>query len=405
MRIEMVSEHASPLVALGEVDAGGQNVHVGELAAGLVRFGHDVVVHTRRDDSTVPAVQYSADGVRVEQVPAGPPERVGKDDLLPHMGAFAQQLHDRWASDPPDVVHAHFWLSGLASLIAAKDLGIPVVQTFHALGAVKRRHQGAADTSPPEREEVERLVARRASGIVATSSDEVFDLVRMGVPRSRITVVPSGVDTEQFRPEGPAFPATPGRRRLVVLGRLVRRKGIDAPISALVALPDTELYIAGGPPAARLTADPEAQRLAEHARACGVADRVHLLGQVERNQVPALLRSAAAVVCTPWYEPFGIVPLEAMACGVPVVANAVGGMTDTVVDGVTGRLVPPGRPDLLARTLREVLADPALRAGYGAAGADRAVSRYTWDRVARDTLRVYQRCRPGALVRAAGAPQ
>lgn len=401
----MVSEHASPLASLGEEDAGGQNVHVGHLAAGLVRRGHEVIVHTRRDDPAVPVVVHSAGGVRVEQVPAGPPERIGKDDLLPHMGAFAQQLHDRWVSDPPDVVHAHFWMSGLASLIAAKDLGIAVVQTFHALGAVKRRHQGSADSSPPEREEVERLVARRASWVVATSSDEVFDLVRMGVPRSRVTVVPCGVDTEQFRPEGPMLPRTPGRHRLVVLGRLVPRKGIDDPISALVALPDTELFIAGGPPAAAVVADPEARRLAEHARGCGVADRVQLLGRVERDQVPALLRSADAVVCTPWYEPFGIVPLEAMACGVPVVANAVGGMTDTVVDRVTGRLVPPRRPDLLARTLREVLADPALRAGYGAAGADRAVSRYTWDRAARDTLRVYQRCLPAALVRAAGARQ
>ena len=158
------------------------------------------------------------------------------------------------------------------------------------------------------------------------------------------------------------------------------------------------MYIAGGPPAAALTADPEARRLAEHARASGVAERVHLLGQVERDQVPELLRSADVVVCTPWYDPFGTVALEAMACGVPVVATAVGGMADTVVDRVTGRLVPPGRPDLLARTLRAVLADPALRAGYGAAGADRAVSRYTWDRAARDTLRVYQRCRPAVLV-------
>ncbi|MCA1672624.1 MAG: glycosyltransferase [Actinobacteria bacterium] len=400
----MVSEHASPLVSLGEVDTGGQNVHVDKLAAGLVRRGHEVVVHTRRDDPAVPAVVPAASGVQVEHVPAGPPERIGKDDLLPHMGAFAQHLHDRWASDPPDVVHAHFWMSGLASLIAAKDLGIPVVQTFHALGAVKRRHQGSADTSPPEREQVERLVARRASWVVATSSDEVLDLVRMGLPRSRVSVVPCGVDTEEFRPEGSVLPRTPGRQRLVVLSRLVPRKGIDTVISALAALPDVELLIAGGPPI-RLPADPEVRRLADHARGCGVTDRVRLLGQVERDQVPALLRSADAVVCTPWYEPFGIVPLEAMACGVPVVATAVGGMTDTVVDRVTGRLVPPRRPDLLARTLRSVLADPALRAGYGAAGSDRARSRYTWDRVARDTLRVYQQCLPAALVRAAGAPQ
>lgn len=375
MRIEMVSEHVSPLVALGEGDAGGQHVHVGELAAGLIRCGHEVVVHTRRED------------------------------LSPHMGAFAQHLHDRWASAPPDVVHAHFWTSGLASLMAAKDLGIPVVQTFHGLGALTRRGQGSADSGPAEREQVQRLVARRASWVIATSSGEVSDLVRVGVPRSRVSVVPCGVDTETFRPEGPVLVRTPGRHRLVVLGGLVARNGVDAPISALAALPDTELLIAGGPSVAGLLADPEARRLAEHARACGVADRVHLLGQVDRDQVPALLRSADAVVCPSWDEPFGTAALEAMACGVPVVATAVGGMTDTVVDRVTGRLVPPQRPDLLTRTLRELLADPALRAGYGAAGRDRASSRYTWDRAAGDTLRVYQRCRTAAPVWAAGAPR
>jgi glycosyltransferase involved in cell wall biosynthesis len=401
----MVSEHASPLVSLGEVDAGGQNVHVAELSAGLARRGHQVVVHTRRDDPRAPAVQRCPSGVRVEHVPAGPSRRIGKDELLPYMGAFAQHLRDRWASHPPDVVHAHFWMSGLAALIAANDLGIPVVQTFHALGVVKRRHQGDADTSPPQREQVERLIARRVAAIAATCSDEVFELSRMGVPRSRISVVPCGVDTEQFCPDGPALPRVPGRGRLVVLTRLVPRKGIDTVISALVALPGVELLVAGGPPASQLVADPEAQRLLEHARRCGVADRMQMLGQIRRRQVPALLRSADVVVCAPWYEPFGIVPLEAMACGVPVVAAAVGGITDTVVDRVTGRLVPPRRPDLLARALRPVLADAALRAGYGAAGADRARSRYTWERVVRDTLRIYDRCRSAALVPAAGAPR
>lgn len=402
----MVSEHASPLVTLGDVDAGGQNVHVGELAAGLARGGHQVVVYTRRDGPDVAAVVRTAAGVRVEHVPAGPATPLGKDELLPHMGTFAQYLRTRWMTDPPDVVHAHFWMSGLAAVMAAKGLDIPVVQTFHALGVVKRRYQGGADTSPPERPQIERLIARRATRIVATSSEEVEELIRMGVARSRISVVPCGVDVEQFRPRGPAWRRTPGRSaRLVVLSRLVPRKGIDTVISALPALPNVELLIAGGPPAAGLSADSEARRLVRHARGCGVSERVQLLGQVPRAQVPALLRSTDAVVCTPWYEPFGIVALEAMACGVPVIASAVGGMTDTVVDWVTGRLIPPRRPDLLARAVRPVLADPALRSGYGAAGLDRARSRYRWDQVVSDTLRVYHECRPAALTGAAGAPQ
>lgn len=391
MKIAMVSEHASPLVALGSEDAGGQNVYVAELSTALARRGEEVVVHTRRDAPEPPDRVAVPAGFEVDHVTAGPPVRIFKDELLPHMGDFARDLARQWADDPPDVVHAHFWMSGLAAVMAAHDLGIPVVQTFHALGVVKRRHQGDADTSPDDRVRMERMIGKRASAIAATCSDEVFELVRMGVPRSRISVVPCGVDHDRFCPGGPAWSRSPGSNRIVSLGRLVPRKGVDTAIEALVGLPGTELLVAGGPPAEQLHTDAEVQRLRSRAEELGVAERVRLLGRVGREDVAALLRSADAVVTTPWYEPFGMVPLEAMACGVPVVAAAVGGLTDTVVDGVTGSLVPPRRPDLLVQALRPILADPALRAGYGAAGVDRALCRYTWERVGADTHRLYQR--------------
>jgi glycosyltransferase involved in cell wall biosynthesis len=150
-----------------------------------------------------------------------------------------------------------------------------------------------------------------------------------------------------------------------------------------------ELVIAGAPVSGTLATDPEAHRLRALAGRFGVDDRVFLLGQVPNEQMPALLRSAAAVVCTPWYEPFTTVPLAAMSCGVPVVASAVGGLSDTVVDGVTGLLVPPRRPDVLAPVLRRLLRDPLRASAFGVAGADRARSRYQWSRVAADTERVY----------------
>lgn len=390
MKIAMVSEHANPLAALGEVDAGGQNLHVAELSAALCRQGHDVTVYTRHDDSRQRPMVRAGAGYRVVHVPAGPGTRLPKDKLLPYMGDFGEFLATSWRRDPPDVVHAHFWMSGLASVLAARDLGLPVVQTFHALGVVKRRYQGCADTSPPERVRLERLIGKSVSRVAATCSDEVFELARLGLPRSRVSVVPCGVDLARFTAEGePA--ATSAPRRIVSVGRLVPRKGFATTISALAGVPDTELVIAGGPEQGRLADDPEARRLTELARRAGVADRVRLLGQVSRSDMPALLRSADVVVCTPWYEPFGIVPLEAMACGVPVVAAAVGGLIDTVVDGVTGELVPPRRPDLLAATLRRLLDDPALCEAYGVAGMDRARSRYSWGRIAVDILRVYEK--------------
>jgi type III pantothenate kinase len=387
MRVALVSEHASPLAVLGGVDAGGQNVHVAALARALARRGAEVVVHTRRDDPSLPRRVELSPGVVVDHVDAGPPVAIPKDELLPHMGAFARDLQRRWSEERPDVVHSHFWMSGLAALEAAA--GIPVVHTFHALGVVKRRYQGDADTSPARRIELEREIVARADRIVATCTDEAFELMRLGADRSRVHVVPCGVDLERFTPHGPAEPRT-AEHRIVYVGRLVERKGIGNVISALEGVPGCELVIAGGPPAGELDASPEARRLRALAERHGVADRVHLRGRVSRDDLPALLRSADALVTVPWYEPFGITPLEAMACGLPVVASAVGGMIDTVVDGVTGCHVPPRDPRRLAAVLRELLADGELRAEQSRAGARRTRMLYDWDRVALSTLDIYE---------------
>ncbi len=389
MKVAMVSEHASPLAMLGGADAGGQNVHVAALAAALARRGTEVVVHTRRDDPALPDRVAAAPGVTVEHVDAGPPHPIPKDQLLPHMNEFAARLRRSWRVDPPDVVHAHFWMSGRAALAACRPLGLPLVQTFHALGVVKRRHQGAKDTSPPSRIREEAMLAKEADRIVATCSEEVFELVRMGADLRRIAVAPCGVDLGLFRPDGPAEPRPAGRHRMLVVSRLVERKGIGNAITALAGVPEAELVVAGGPPADRLDGDREARRLAGLATRLGVADRVQLRGRVGQRDLPALYRSADLVVCVPWYEPFGIVPLEAMACGAPVVASAVGGLVDSVVDGVTGVHVAPRRPDLLGPVLSALLADKAKRAALGAAGARRARRRYGWDRIAGSILEVY----------------
>nr|BFE77937.1 glycosyltransferase family 1 protein [Planobispora longispora] len=338
MRIALISEHANPLAAIGGVDAGGQNVHVAALAAALADRGHEVVVYTRRDRRDLPAAVALHPGVTVEHVPAGPPVPVPKDMLLPYMPAFAAHLRRRWAAWRPHVAHAHFWMSGLAALKAARDLrggGVPVLQTFHALGTVKRRWQGTADTSPPERTALEADIGRRAQAVVATCADEVNELLAMGVPAERVAVVPCGVDLTHFRPEGPAAPRG-WRHRVLSIGRMVPqgrrhpRRGRAPPARHRAADRRGHAGRRGGPETGGLAA------------AHGIAERVKLLGSVDRADVPALMRSADVVVSVPWYEPFGIVPLEAMACGIPVVASAVGGHLDTVAG--CGTLVPPRRP-------------------------------------------------------------
>ncbi|MFC3774254.1 glycosyltransferase [Mycolicibacterium holsaticum] len=393
MKIAMVSEHASPLAVLGGADAGGQNVHVAELSAALARRGHRVTVYTRRDDRGVPERVETAQGYTVVHVPVGPAEPIPKDELLPYMGPFARFLDAEWAAHRPDVTHAHFWMSGIATQLAARHLNLPAVQTFHALGVVKRRYQGAGDTSPSDRLRLEATVARTATWVAATCTDEVFELMRMGRSRNRISVVPCGVDLDLFSPEGPKA-ARNRYRRIVSVGRFVPRKGFDVMVRALPYIRDTELVIVGGPDATRLDSDPEARRLRALAAELGVADRVRLYGSVARQDMPEILRSADVVACTPWYEPFGIVPLEAMACGVPVVASAVGGMLDTVVHEVTGRLVQPKRPDKVADAINQLLRDDFLRQSLGAAGRDRATARYAWDRIAADTQRIYDRLVP-----------
>lgn len=389
LKVAMVSEHASPLAVLGGVDAGGQNVHVAALAEAMAHQGAEVTVYTRRDDASLPVRVQFASGVTVEHVDAGPPKAIEKDRLLPYMGEFAEYLSRCWAQERPDVVHAHFWMSGKASLDAALPLGIPVVQTYHALGIEKRRHQGTKDTSPATRLDEERRIAQDAHRIVATATAEAFELVRMGADKARIAVVPCGVDLNLFQPLGPAEPREGRRKRLVCLGRLVERKGISDVINALTVIPDVELVIAGGPDASQLDRDPEAARLKQVASDLGISDRVIFRGRVERSQVPPLLRSANAVVCYPWYEPFGIVPLEAMACGVPVVVAQVGGLVDSVVNGVTGIHVPARSPIALAQAIRELLKDDKRCIELALAGTRRANRRYGWARIASDTLAVY----------------
>lgn len=389
LSIALVSEHASPLAALGGVDAGGQNVHVASLAGALADRGHRVTVYTRRDAPDLPERVALRAGVQVHHVPAGPPEQIPKDELLPHMGEFGRYLARVWRGRPPDVVHSHFWMSGLASLRATRDVGLPLLHTYHALGTVKRRHQQLADPSPPQRIALETEVGLGCDRIIATCRDEVAELGRMGVPAARVGIVPCGVDTELFTPRGPVAERGAQRHQLLQLGRLVPRKGAAVSVAALARLPETELVVVGGPPADRLADDPEVRRLRGLAREAGVADRVRFTGGVPSGDVPALLRAADVVLCPADYEPFGIVPLEAMACGRPVVASAVGGQLDTVADPATGRLVPPRDPEALARAVAELLADPALREASGEAGRRRVLRRYGWGQVAAATEAAY----------------
>jgi D-inositol-3-phosphate glycosyltransferase len=389
MRIAMISEHASPLAALGGADAGGQNAHVAELSAALAAQGHDVRVYTRRD-SPDPPVTVTVNGYQVVHVPAGPPATLPKDELLPYMPGFADWMAGDWRDVwLPDVAHAHFWMSGLAAVAAGRACDVPVVQTYHALGSVKRRHQGAADTSPARRIAYERELGNAVDQVIVQCQDEICELAQLGVPRQRMTLVPSGVNTGRFRPDGPAEPRS-ARQRILSVGRLVERKGFGDVIQAMRYVPGAECVVVGGPPADQLPADAQAKRLRALAEQFKVADRVRLVGGVPARDMPRWYRSADVLVAAPWHEQFELAPLEAMACGVPVIGTTVGGLTDTVVDGLTGDLVPARDPRALGSALRRLVNDKVRRFAYATAALDRARQAYSWKRVAAQVGSVYQ---------------
>ncbi|WP_328460230.1 glycosyltransferase [Actinoplanes sp. NBC_00393] len=383
MRIAMISEQASPL------GSGDQHAHVAELSEALVELGHDVRVYTRRDDPDAAEVVLTPSGVRVVHVAAGPAQPVPEDLLLPHMGEFARVLSEQWRDSDwaPEVAHAHFWTSGLAAVTAARQIGIPVVQSFHELGAVEPHGK---NPQGPSRSGYERALGRAVDRVVAQTQDEVRGLVRIGVPRARLSVVPSGVNSDRFTPEGPSVPRDPERPRILSVGKLVERKGFGDVIQAMRYVPGAEMIVVGGPSPEQLPGDPGAKALRAMAEQFQVADRFKLVGAVPRNDMPSWYRSADLLVGNPWEEHSA---LEAMACGVPIIGTAEGALTETVVDGLTGDLVPARDPRAMGGALRRLVNDKVRRFTYATAALDRARQAYSWKRVAAQVGSIYSSLR------------
>jgi glycosyltransferase involved in cell wall biosynthesis len=389
MNIAMVCVTASPVTASKRL-SDGLSTHVAELACALGRGGHRVTVYTRRGDENARARARLGPGVSVVRLRAGPGHRLSEDDLLSHLTEFVDGLARCWRARRPDVLHAHDWVSGLAALYSADGLRIPIVQSFHTLGSLRRR---AGQPCPAARIRMEKAIGQNVPAVIATSESQYAELVRLGVPRSRLTMVPSGVDVQRFTPDGPAFPRGPVRR-LVTLSQPAERQSVATVIRTLAHVPDAELMVAGGPPREELDGDQVMHRIRMVAKEAHVADRVTFLGQVSPSDAAKLLRSADLTVSLPAYETSGRVPLESMACGTPVVASAVGGHLDSVIDDVTGIHVPAGRPVEAARRIRALLDDQTQRAALGIGAVDRARSRYSWERVAAETVKVYETARP-----------
>ncbi|HEX7270308.1 MAG TPA: glycosyltransferase [Streptosporangiaceae bacterium] len=420
MRIAFVaSQSSSP--GSGGGPGGGQRVT--SLADALARLGQEVTVYAPKDSPKLPRKASLASGVTVEHLPAGARGRASRGEAAMDIPEFSDHLARRWRQDPPDIAHAHFWTTGLAALAGARGLNLPVVQTFHSLGAPQTgdlhrpantsrpgggstaargpggaRGQGGARRQPDTGHQLARIrleacLARSANAVLATSSEQMTKLAGLGVPRASIRVVPWGVDTSLFAPDGPTAKRN-ARPRLLAVRQSDAERGLGVVIRALAEVPAAELLIAGGPSGSGPDADPANQYLAGLARDLGVLDRITFTGDVSRTHLPALLRSADLLLSGAWEDPFSSVALQAMACGTPVAASAMGEVGDAVIDGTTGILVPPGQPSLLARRIRGLLASPMQLDAFSIAAVDRARSRYSWDRIGQETVRAYERCLP-----------
>jgi D-inositol-3-phosphate glycosyltransferase len=390
MRIALVAHHGSPLTQATSQEPVPQAAGVAVHARALAKLGHRVTVYARRDSRGLPGSAILAPRATIEHVAAGPPASLAGDELAAYVGAFGDYLAQSWRRNPPDLVHAYFWTSGLAAIAAARGLGIPLVQTFGTLGVTERRC-GAANPAQDGRIRMEACIARSARAVLASTTAEASELVKMGVPRRSVTVVPCGIDTDEFTPEGPAAKRT-RRPRLLAVAPLDDGQGLGALVGVLARVPGAELVIAGGHARAQLSKKRAYRDLARLAERLGVTGRLTFTGKVRAGGLAALLRSADLLVSTTPYDSIGDVAIASMACGTPVAACSASGLSDAVLDGTTGVLAPPGRPDLLARRVRLLLASPLRLEAFGIAATDRARCRYSWDRISREALGVYERC-------------
>jgi D-inositol-3-phosphate glycosyltransferase len=402
-RVAMLSMHTSPLAPLGGRETGGMNVYVREVAAQLGALGVACDVFTRRVDAATPEVEPLGNGSRLIHVTAGPVGRLEKEDLPPLVEAFAAGVEAFRAREGRsyDVVHSHYWLAVAAGDVLAAQWDVPHIAMFHTLGDVKLRAR-ASEREAPERLEAERRLVHTLDRIVAATVHERQLLQQLfRVSPQKVAVIPLGVDLERFEPrdraQARAELGLPLDGHIVLaVGRIEPLKGFDILVRAVAEMTErerTQLILVGGDE----RANAERQRLLAVAAEAGVADRVQLVGAVPHERL-ALYYCAADVLAVPsFYESFGLVAVEAMACGVPVVASRVGGLTSTVADGRTGYLIPWRCPGPFAEKLDLLLENKALRDALGA-NAHRAMQAYSWRAVATALIEQY-----GALVAGADA--
>jgi D-inositol-3-phosphate glycosyltransferase len=403
----MLSYHTCPLATLGGKDTGGMNVYVRDLTSQLGRACVHVDVFTRSQDEHVPHVLHDLGYCnRVVHIPAGPEVPLPRPELASYLPEFvkgilefaqAKNLHY-------DLIHSHYWMSGLAACdlkAAWNHQNTPIVHMFHTLGVMKQRVARLPDEAEGDyRLEGERQVLRLADRIVAATPAELAQLQWLyQADTSKVVIIPPGVDTSRFYPMPPDeakefIGVPPCDRMLLFVGRIEPLKGIDTLIKAIALMQSEGVYvclavIGGDAESDSEIPNAEMSRLKAMCEEAGVTDLVAFLGKRSQDTLPYYYCAAEAVVVPSHYESFGMVALEAMACGVPVVASQVGGLAFLVQDGVTGFTVPVDEPRALADRLTRLSCDPELRKKLGSQAAAVAAE-YAWENIAARVVALYE---------------
>lgn len=400
----MLSYHTCPLATLGGKDTGGMNVYVRELTRQLGKMGVQVDVFTRSQDEHVPHVLHDLGyGNRVVHVPAGPETPLAKEELIDYIPDFVEGILEfsRMKNIHYDLIHSHYWMSGIAGQELKSIWNVRMIQMFHTLGKMKQRVARLPEELEGDfRIKGERVVIESADRIVAATQAELAQLQWLyQVDARKIVIIPPGVNVSRFYPiskdEAKAFIGIPPcDQMLLFVGRIEPLKGIDTLIKAIALMRKENVYvclsvIGGNVDNGEETVDIEMERLTAMREEAGVKDLVTFLGKRAQNTLPYYYSAAEAVVVPSFYESFGMVALEAMACGTPVVASQVGGLAFLVQDGITGFTVPVDDPHALADRLTILIENDELKRQMGAQAVALAQD-FRWERITERIITLYE---------------
>ena len=406
LRVAMLSYHTCPLATLGGKDTGGMNVYVRDLTRELGRMGVHIDVFTRSQDEHVPHVVHELGfGNRVVHVPSGPETPKAKSELANYLPEFVEGIK-QFALEKGihyDVIHSHYWMSGLAAESLSDAWGgTPIVHMFHTLGEMKNRvARSESERADENRLKGERRVLRRADRIIAATIAEATQLRFLyRAEQRKLAIIPPGVDTSHFYPipadEAKQFLGLkPENRMVLFVGRIEPLKGVDTLIQAMACLDSQEIHrpvhlaiIGGEPDAIPEDMTEEMARLQKLCDELCMGGMVVFLGMRGQDTLPYYYSAAEVVVMPSLYESFGMVALEAMACGTPVIASEVGGLGYLVQNDVTGFTVPDSDPSALCDKLSALLSDADLREAMGTSAAEYSLD-YAWEKIAGRILEVY----------------